>query len=188
MNVFETKEGILLALDSIRANKFRSFLTILGVMIGVSSVIAMVALIEGLNSAVANDIEQMGSNVIYIMKYPPEMNHNELVGWRKADPTLGVIFLRNNYDHPRNELRIELTKEVVSHYAGTTIELYSKGHSLIERSLYLVHLLDYASVYLADLNKVDAVEVKVIDFLKNELSKELRNSKVIISTNGIIAT
>jgi glucose/mannose-6-phosphate isomerase len=84
------------------------------------------------------------------------MNHNELVGWRKADPALAVIFLRNNDDHPRNELRIELTKEVVSHYAGTTIELYSKGHSLIERSLYLVHLLDYASVYLADLNKVDA--------------------------------
>jgi glucose/mannose-6-phosphate isomerase len=101
----------------------------------------------------------------------PEMNHNELVGWRKADPALAVIFLRNNDDHPRNELRIELTKEVVSHYAGTTIELYSKGHSLIERSLYLVHLLDYASVYLADLNKVDAIEVKVIDFLKTELSK-----------------
>ena len=78
MNVFETKEGVFLALDSIRANKFRSFLTILGVMIGVSSVIAMVALIQGLNSAVANDIEAMGSNVIYIMKYPPEMNHNEM--------------------------------------------------------------------------------------------------------------
>ncbi len=78
MNIFETKEGILLALDSIRANKFRSFLTILGVMIGVSSVIAMVALIEGLNSAVANDIEAMGSNVIYIMQFPPEMNRNEL--------------------------------------------------------------------------------------------------------------
>ena len=101
----------------------------------------------------------------------PEMNHNELVGWRKADPSLAVIFLRNNDDHPRNELRIELTKEVVSHYAGTTVELYSKGQTLIERSLYLVHLLDYASVYLADLNKVDAIEVKVIDFLKTELSK-----------------
>ncbi|MGB5107901.1 MAG: ABC transporter permease [Candidatus Zixiibacteriota bacterium] len=78
MNVFETKEGVLLALDSIRANKFRSFLTILGVMIGVSSVIAMVALIQGLNSAVASDIESMGSNVIYIMKFPPEMNNNEM--------------------------------------------------------------------------------------------------------------
>lgn len=78
MNIFETKEGVLLALDSIRANKFRSFLTILGVMIGVSSVIAMVALIQGLNAAVAREIETMGSNVIFITKFPPETNYNEL--------------------------------------------------------------------------------------------------------------
>lgn len=99
MNIFETKEGILLALDSIRANKFRSFLTILGVMIGVSSVIAMVALIEGLNSAVASDIEAMGSNVIYIMKYPPEMNHNELTEEdrkRKPITMLEVEAVREN--------------------------------------------------------------------------------------------
>jgi len=50
-------------------------------------------------------------------------------------------------------------------------ELYSKGNSLIERSLYLVHLLDFVSVFLADMNHVDAVEVKVIDFLKGELAK-----------------
>ncbi len=78
MNIFETKEGILLALDSIRSNKFRAIMTILGVIIGVSSVIAMVALIEGLNSAVANDIEAMGSNVIYITKYPFNTNWDEL--------------------------------------------------------------------------------------------------------------
>ena len=78
MNIFETKEGILLAFDSIRGNKFRSFMTILGVMIGVSSVIAMVALIQGLNHAVSQDIESMGSNVIFIVKYPPNMNWEEM--------------------------------------------------------------------------------------------------------------
>lgn len=101
----------------------------------------------------------------------PEMNHNELVGWRKNDTTLAVVFLRNSDDHVRNQLRIQLTKEIVSNFAGSTIELFSKGNSLIERSMYLVHLLDYASVYLAELNKVDAVEVKVIDLLKFELAK-----------------
>ena len=78
MNIFETKEGVLLALDSIRSNKFRAFMTILGVMIGVSSVIAMVALIQGLNSAVANDIQAMGSNVIYITQFPFNTNWDEL--------------------------------------------------------------------------------------------------------------
>lgn len=101
----------------------------------------------------------------------PEMNHNELVGWRKNDPNQVALFLRNSDDHPRNSIRMDLTKEITSHYAGAAIELYSKGNSLIERSLYLVHLLDFVSVFLADMNHVDAVEVKVIDFLKGELAK-----------------
>lgn len=67
-----------MALDSIRANKFRSSLTILGVLIGVCSVIAMVSLIEGLNEAVAQDIESLGSNVFIIMRWGPETNFNEM--------------------------------------------------------------------------------------------------------------
>ncbi|MBK6544004.1 MAG: bifunctional phosphoglucose/phosphomannose isomerase [Saprospiraceae bacterium] len=101
----------------------------------------------------------------------PEMNHNELVGWRWNQDAIAVVFLRNSDDHERNQARIELTKEIVSHYTTTVVELYSKGNSLIERSFYLVHLLDYVSVFLADYNKVDAIEVRVIDFLKSELSK-----------------
>ncbi len=101
----------------------------------------------------------------------PEMNHNELVGWRWKQPALAVVVLRSEEDHPRIQARIELTKEVVSHYTNTVIDLYAKGGSLLERSLYLVHVLDYTSVFLADFNKVDATEVRVIDFLKSELSK-----------------
>ena len=44
-----------------------------------------------------------------------------------------------------------------------------------ESSLYLVHLLDFVSVFLADMNQVDAVEVKVIDFLKAELAKSWKS-------------
>jgi glucose/mannose-6-phosphate isomerase len=101
----------------------------------------------------------------------PEMNHNELVGWRWNQPAMAVLFLRNADDHIRNEARIELTKEIISHYTPVVIEVYSKGNTLIERALYLVYLLDYVSLFLTDYNQMDAVEVRVIDFLKNELSK-----------------
>ncbi|MBK9270603.1 MAG: bifunctional phosphoglucose/phosphomannose isomerase [Saprospiraceae bacterium] len=100
----------------------------------------------------------------------PEMNHNELVGWRKSDDELAVLFLLNSDDSDRISQRMDLTKDVVSHFAGSVISLFSKGKNTIERSLYLVHLLDYASVHLAFLNGVDPVEVKVIDFLKSELA------------------
>jgi glucose/mannose-6-phosphate isomerase len=101
----------------------------------------------------------------------PEMNHNELVGWRDQRPDVAVIWLRNRDDFERTSIRTNITKEVVGHYASTNIEVWSKGKSAIEKAFYLVHLGDWLSVYLADARKVDAVEIKVIDFLKGELAK-----------------
>lgn len=102
----------------------------------------------------------------------PEMNHNELVGWRDRRDDLAVILLRNRDDHPRNQLRCDLVKEIVSHYTGTFIEVYSQGDGLIGQAFYFIHLGDWVSWHLAEHRGVDAVEVRVIDFLKGELSRE----------------
>jgi glucose/mannose-6-phosphate isomerase len=101
----------------------------------------------------------------------PEMNHNELVGWRTEDPNLAVIFLRNHDDLPRNQTRIDLSKEVIENFTGSLIEIFSNGDSLIEKALYFVHLGDFVSCHLADFRKMDPIEIKVIDFLKGELAK-----------------
>jgi putative ABC transport system permease protein len=69
--MFDIREALALALDAVRANKLRAFLTVLGVMIGVSSVIGMVSLISGLNNSMARQIQSLGSNVIYVSKYKP---------------------------------------------------------------------------------------------------------------------
>jgi len=57
-----------MAWASLKANKMRSFLTILGVLIGVTAVIGMVSIIQGLNNSMAQQIESLGSNVIYVTK------------------------------------------------------------------------------------------------------------------------
>src|SRR5262245_5756923 len=67
-------EIILLALDSVRRNKLRSFLTVLGVVIGVATVIGMSSIINGLNGNVSAQIEELGSNLIFISRFPPTMN------------------------------------------------------------------------------------------------------------------
>ena len=59
-------EIIWVALGAIRANKLRSFLTTLGIIIGVSAVIAMVSLGEGAQRVVEDQISQMGTNVLTI--------------------------------------------------------------------------------------------------------------------------
>ena len=65
------KESALMALDTLRANKLRSALTILGVSVGVVTVIFMVSIIQGLNKAFAEQIESLGSNTIFIAKFEP---------------------------------------------------------------------------------------------------------------------
>jgi glucose/mannose-6-phosphate isomerase len=101
----------------------------------------------------------------------PEMNHNELVGWRDEYNQLAVLYFRNKDDYPRNQVRMDINKEIIGNYTSSIIEVYSKGQSLAERMLYFVHLGDWISVYLAALKGIDAVEIKVIDYLKSELGK-----------------
>ncbi len=60
------REIIWVALGAIRANKLRSFLTTLGIIIGVSAVIAMVSLGEGAQRTVEEQISRMGTNVLTI--------------------------------------------------------------------------------------------------------------------------
>ena len=60
------KEIIMVALGAIRANLLRSFLTTLGIVIGVAAVIAMVALGEGAQRNVESQIENMGTNVLTV--------------------------------------------------------------------------------------------------------------------------
>ncbi len=105
------------------------------------------------------------SNVI------PEMNHNELLGWTGGNENFSAIFLRNESDNQRNQVRMNISKEVISGKTKTVVEAFSKGESLIEKTLYLILLTDWISLYLADEYGVDSIEIKVIDRLKNELSK-----------------
>ncbi|HLO01170.1 MAG TPA: ABC transporter permease, partial [Pyrinomonadaceae bacterium] len=71
MKLEDIKESALMAIDTLRANKLRSALTILGVSVGVITVIFMVSIIQGLNKAFADQVESLGSNTIFISKFEP---------------------------------------------------------------------------------------------------------------------
>ena len=62
------KEILFLSLDTIRANKLRSALTILGVVIGVSSVVGMTSLIRGFGDQMTGLVQQMGASTVYVAK------------------------------------------------------------------------------------------------------------------------
>src|SRR5271156_4513453 len=70
MRIADTKETVVMALDTLRANKLRSGLTILGIVIGVMTVIIISSVINGLNSSVSGLVESLGTNVIWVFRFP----------------------------------------------------------------------------------------------------------------------
>ncbi len=104
----------------------------------------------------------------------PEMNHNELVGWKVPTEqmrNMQVVFLRDKADHKRIQYRMEVTKMIISEHTDHIAIAWSEGSSLLARMFSLVYLGDWVSFYLAILHGVDPSPVAVIDHLKNELAK-----------------
>jgi putative ABC transport system permease protein len=63
------KETALLALDTLRANKMRSGLTVLGIVIGITSIVGMTSLIRGFDQSMQATMRQLGPNTIFIAKF-----------------------------------------------------------------------------------------------------------------------
>ena len=68
--LFGMREGVTIALDSIRANKVRAGLTILGIAVGVFVVVVISAAIHGINESVAKDFESAGPTTFFVSRFP----------------------------------------------------------------------------------------------------------------------
>jgi putative ABC transport system permease protein len=62
-------EVVVMAFDTIRTNKMRSFLTVLGVVIGITSIVGMTAMIRGFDQSLRDLIAQSGPNIVYVQKF-----------------------------------------------------------------------------------------------------------------------
>jgi putative ABC transport system permease protein len=73
MNVLRSDiyENLKMALQTLRQNKLRSFLTVIGVVIGVWTVMAIASIISGIDTAVKKEVESFGTRSIFIAKFQP---------------------------------------------------------------------------------------------------------------------
>ena len=102
------------------------------------------------------------------------MNHNELVGWKVLTEPMAemhVLFLRDKQDHPRVQIRMDITKEIIAARPSTARRCGAKGKSLLARMFSLLYLGDWVSYYMAILHEEDPTPVAVINHLKTELGK-----------------
>jgi putative ABC transport system permease protein len=70
IRLYSLFEGVTIALDSIKANRVRAALTILGVAVGVFVVVVISAAIHGINESVAKDFESAGPTTFFVSRYP----------------------------------------------------------------------------------------------------------------------
>src|SRR5260221_9148953 len=71
MTLAQARENFIAAMQTLLSSKVRSALTVLGIVIGVSSVISMAAIIQGLNKFVQDRVESLGSRTYFLTRFPP---------------------------------------------------------------------------------------------------------------------
>ena len=105
----------------------------------------------------------------------PELDHNEIVGFTGMPAPLSelaqLILLRDERQHRQVQRRFDLTKELIEPHVSRVLSITSEGQSALARSLDLVMLGDYVSLYLALLRAVDPGPVDVIERLKERLAE-----------------
>jgi len=116
MKLHSVSEGWLIALEQLRANKLRSALTILGVVIGVATVMAMASIVQGIRDQIINTIEVAGPTTFYILRFwsTTPLNPDALPKEVRIRPVI----------KPAEAQAIARLPDV--RYAGTWVQLFQK--------------------------------------------------------------
>lgn len=112
----------------------------------------------------------------------PELNHNEVVGWEKANKLakhFTVVILRDKNESKEIKCRVEATKELLDGKVAGIYEVWSRGEGKLARMLSTTLIGDFASVYLALLSGVDPTPVETISLLKKRMTKSGITDRII---------
>lgn len=124
--------------------------------------------LEGIAERFKQQLNENSKQMAFVNTIP-EMNHNEILGWKNISFKTSVIFITLKEEHKQNILRIHLTEEIIKDKVEKVVHIKPKGKSLIEQSLYLINLVDWISWFISENNNVDAMEIEYIDLLKSKL-------------------
>jgi len=105
----------------------------------------------------------------------PSLNHDELAAWEHPAPIIDqtvLVQVQTPFDHPRVKRRMDICRPLYAPKADKVVEIGVRfGDSLLEQSLYVMHLFDWAAFYLAGLNGVPPGPPAVLDALTTELAR-----------------
>src|SRR5262245_38587991 len=96
------KEPALIALETLRAHKLRSFLTLLGVILSVSTLIVVASMIKGTNRYVADKVANFGANVFLVEKFPIVTSAEQFVKLSRTNKDITW----EDYEYLRDNMRL----------------------------------------------------------------------------------
>ncbi len=134
--------------------------------------------VEGNTDVVAHRLKTQfneNSKILAFWNVFPELNHNEIVGWGEEGKIdlkrFYPIFIRDHGEAEKIKKRIEITQSIIKKRKVKWSEIWTEGKDKLIRVLSAIYIGDWVSFYLAIAEEVDPTPVKMIDFLKKELSK-----------------
>ena len=167
MGIRNLDEGIGIALDALRSNKLRSTLTILGVVIGVTTVMAIASMVQGIRTQIFNAIDVAGPTAFYVMRYFSQtpLNPDRLPYEVRIRPVLETT----------DAAAIQRIREIA--YAGMWVQLFQRVEYQGERT-------QTVTVFGADDGFMD---IQGGTLLRGRLFSraELAGDPVIVLENGV---
>jgi putative ABC transport system permease protein len=124
----QLKEAALLALHTLREHKMRSFLTLLGIILSVATLIVVIALINGVDRYIGERVATLGTNVFQVTRFPLITNAQQLVQFTRHNK----IITWEDYEYLRDNLKLARRVGV---QAGTSTRTNANGISIDQISL-----------------------------------------------------
>ncbi len=98
-----------------------------------------------------------------------EACHNGIVSWERPS-VVQPILLQGKDDYIKTKERLEIVKEFFSENNIDFKEIHSVSGNILTKTISLIYLLDYVSIYRVILSKIDPSPVKSIDYIKKRLN------------------
>jgi putative ABC transport system permease protein len=124
----QLKEAALLALHTLREHKMRSFLTLLGIILSVATLIVVIALINGVDRYIGERVATLGTNVFQVTRFPLITNAQQLVQFTRHNK----IITWEDYEYLRDNLKLARRVGV---QAGTSTRTNANGISIDQIAL-----------------------------------------------------
>ncbi len=120
-----------------------------------------------------NQINETGKNFATYFNMP-EICHHQFEGLSNPgnlNQNLIYILINSDLYHQRNQKRFKITKEILKQKKINFIEIKSRGENVWSESLYVLGISSYASLFLAEQNKIDPQPNPWVDYLKDKMNK-----------------